>query len=236
MKTLTIKLKAPLQAYGNEATFGRRTTNPYPTKSAVIGMISASLGYGRNDKRILELNNLSFAVRSDQPGQVVNDFQIVEYAKSATKKAKKLTYRYYLQDAIFMVAIGSENEELIEKIHYALQHPKFPLFLGRRSCPPAGPLEIEVFNNQNPLKVLKSMDWQAAKWYQRKHSNFSAELVYDANLGSKDNFTFQLKDKVGSFDQRNRYHDYREVVSTYIPMKHQINAHAETTHDIMSNI
>ena len=52
MKTLTIKLKAPLQAYGNEATFGRRTTNPYPTKSAVIGMISASLGYGRNDKRV----------------------------------------------------------------------------------------------------------------------------------------------------------------------------------------
>jgi len=56
MKTLTIKLKAPLQAYGNEVTFRRRTTSPYPTKSAVIGMISASLGYSRNDKRILELN------------------------------------------------------------------------------------------------------------------------------------------------------------------------------------
>lgn len=236
MKTLTIKLKAPLQAYGNEATFERRTTNPYPTKSAVIGMISASLGYDRNDKRILKLNDLEFAVRSDQPGQVINDFQIVEYAKSATKKTKKLTYRYYLQDAIFMVAIGSENDDLIEKIHYALQHPKFSLFLGRRSCPPAGPLEIEMFDNQNPLNVLKSMDWQAAEWYQRKHSSFNAELVYDATLGSKDNFTFQLKDKVGSFDQRNRYHDYREVVSTYIPMKNQVNTHAETTHDIMSNI
>ena len=89
MKTLTIKLKAPLQAYGNEATFERRTTNPYPTKSAVIGMISASLGYDRNDKKILKLNDLEFAVRSDQPGQIVNDFQIVEYAKSATKKTIK---------------------------------------------------------------------------------------------------------------------------------------------------
>ena len=46
----------------------------------------------------------------------------------------------------------------------------------------------------------------------------------------------EVKDKVGSFDQRNRYHDYREVVSTYIPMKNQINKHAETMHDIMSNI
>ena len=233
MKTLTIKLKAPLQAYGNEVTFRKRTTSPYPTKSAVIGMISASLGYSRNDKRILELNNLSFAVRSDQPGQVLSDFQIVEYTKNTKPK---LTYRYYLQDALFMVAIGSDDDELIEKIHYALQHPKFSLFLGRRSCPPAGPLEIEVFNNQNPLNVLKSMDWQAAEWYQRKHCNFNAELIYDANLGSKDNFTFQIKDNVESFDQRNRSHNYREVVSTYIPMKNQMNSHAETTHDIMSNI
>lgn len=135
-----------------------------------------------------------------------------------------------------MVAIGSDDDELIEKIHYALQHPKFSLFLGRRSCPPAGPLEIEMFNNQRPLNVLKSMDWQAAEWYQRKHSNFNAELIYDTDLGSKDNFTFQIKDKVGSFDQRNRYYNYREVVSTYIPMKNKINAHVETTHDIMSNI
>lgn len=236
MKTLTIKLKAPLQSYGNEATFGRRTTSPYPTKSAVIGLIAAALGYRRNDERILRLNELQLAVRSDQPGRIMDDFQIVEYAKSLTKKAKKLTYRYYLQDAIFMVAIGSENNDLIESIHYALQHPSFPLFLGRRSCPPAGPLEITVFDNQDPLTVLKSMDWQAAKWYQRRHSTFKAELIYDASLGSKNDFTFQLRDKVGSFDQRNRYHNYREVVSTYIPMKNEIDSHAETEHDIMANI
>lgn len=236
MKTLTIKLKAPLQSYGNEATFGRRTTSPYPTKSAVIGLIAAALGYRRNDERILRLNELQLAVRSDQPGQIMNDFQIVEYAKSLTKKAKKLTYRYYLQDAIFMVAIGSENSDLMNEIHYALRHPKFPLFLGRRSCPPAGPLEIEVFDNQDPLMVLQTLDWQATEWYQKKHSNFKAEIVYDASLGSNDNFKFQLRDEVGSFDQRNRYHNYREVVSTYIPMKNETKWHAETKHDIMANI
>ena len=56
MKTLTIKLTAPLQSYGNEATFERRTTSYYPTKSAVIGMIAAALGYRRTDERILKLN------------------------------------------------------------------------------------------------------------------------------------------------------------------------------------
>lgn len=236
MKTLTLKLKAPLQAYGNEATFGRRTSNPYPTKSAVIGVIAAALGYDRRNSKIIDLNKLSFATRVDQPGKIMSDFQIVEYAKNANKKDKKLTYRDYLQDAIFMVAIGSENSDLINEIHYALRHPKFPLFLGRRSCPPAGPLEIEVFDNQNPLMVLQTMGWQAAEWYQKKHSNFKAEIVYDASLGSNDNFKFQLRDEVGSFDQRNRYHNYREVVSTYIPMKNETKWHAETMHDIMANI
>ena len=41
MKTLTIKLTGPLQSYGNEATFSRRTSYHYPSKSAVIGLIAA---------------------------------------------------------------------------------------------------------------------------------------------------------------------------------------------------
>ena len=61
MKTLTIKLTAPLQSYGNEATFERRTTNDYPTKSAVIGMVAAALGYRRADARIASLNELQLA-------------------------------------------------------------------------------------------------------------------------------------------------------------------------------
>ncbi|EFQ53882.1 hypothetical protein HMPREF9265_1249 [Limosilactobacillus oris PB013-T2-3] len=33
MKTLTIKLTGPLQSYGNEATFSRRTSYHYPLKA-----------------------------------------------------------------------------------------------------------------------------------------------------------------------------------------------------------
>ena len=35
MKTLVIRLTAPLQSYGNEATFNRRTSNYYPSKSDI---------------------------------------------------------------------------------------------------------------------------------------------------------------------------------------------------------
>lgn len=90
MKTLVIRLTAPLQSYGNEATFNRRTSNYYPSKSAVIGMIAAALGYRRDDSRINNLNNLKLAVRIDQPGKFMTDFQVVEYQKIHHLKPRKL--------------------------------------------------------------------------------------------------------------------------------------------------
>lgn len=88
MKTLAINFKAPLQSFGNEATFTRRTTNDYPSKSAVIGMLAAALGYHRDDERITDLNDLLFAVRIDQPGKVLHEFQTVEWKKKTHVKSR----------------------------------------------------------------------------------------------------------------------------------------------------
>lgn len=164
MKTLTIKLTAPLQAYGNEASFERRTSWPAPSKSAVVGMIAAALGMRREDERIKSLNDLAYAVRVDQIGKTMTEFQTVEW-KPGTRK---LTYRDHYQDAVYVAAVGSEDEELIGKIEYALKHPRFQLYLGRRACPPAGVLRIESFADTDPVKVLENMPWQAEKWYQNK--------------------------------------------------------------------
>lgn len=96
MKTLTIKLTGPLQSYGNEATFSRRTSYHYPSKSAVIGLIAAALGYRRGDLRIKRLNELKMAVRIDQPGRTLTDFQTIEYNQKNGKRS--LSYRDYLQE------------------------------------------------------------------------------------------------------------------------------------------
>lgn len=241
MKTLIIKLAAPLQSYGNEASFGRRTTNYFPTKSAVLGMIAAAMGYRRDDKRILELNDLSFAVRIDQPGKITTDFQIAEYAKNANKTARKLTYRNYLQDAVFLVGISSEKDDWIDKIKFAVQHPKFQLYLGRRSNPPAGPLEVDTFDDKNPLLVLKDLKWSASDWYKKRHKSSSTniEIISDVDLVKKDNKSntfIQIKDKIGSFDQKNIYHNYLEAVSLYVTLKNDLYSRESTDHDIMSFI
>lgn len=229
MKTLVIRLTAPLQSYGNEATFNRRTSNYYPSKSAVIGMIAAALGYRRDDSRINDLNNLKLAVRIDQPGKFMTDFQVVEYQKNSSSKTKKVTYRSYLQDAVFTVAIGSDDEKII-RIKTALEHPKFQLFLGRRSNPPAGPLIMKEYDD-DPMTVLKQLPWKASRWYQKRLKSkpyYFAEIIADADL-VPDQPNFLVKDKVTSFDQKNRSHGYRAVVRE---RQKVLNPYADSTeHD-----
>jgi len=233
MKTLTIKLTAPLQSYGNEATFERRTTSYYPTKSAVIGMIAAALGYRRTDERILKLNELDFAVRLDQVGQTLTDYQTVEWKKNT----RKITYRDYLQDAVFVVAISSHDDQAIDQIKFALRHPRFPLFLGRRSNAPAGVLQLQEFSDTTPIVVLKKLSWQAAAWYQKQHHSPSVEIIADANLVSTPS-SAMVKDQVVSFNQRHRRYQFRAITRIKIALDSLDvqKSESETQHDIMSNL
>ncbi|MFD1124645.1 type I-E CRISPR-associated protein Cas5/CasD [Lentilactobacillus raoultii] len=217
MKTITIRLAGLLQSYGNEAPFNIRTTSNYPSKSAVIGMISAAFGYQRDCSKIQIFNRLEFAVRIDQPGKLLTDFQTVHTAKSSYT-----THRDYLQDAVFVVAIGSDDEQLIDDIDEALHHPKYQLFLGRRANVPAGILKTKVFKNTNPLTALKQLSCQADEWYQYQHyqgrDSIQLKVLGDANL-VPDAESFLVKDTVKSFDQSHRQHGFRAVVESNVITK-----------------
>ena len=151
MSTLLLRLAAPLQAWGTESKFESRRTQREPSKSGVIGMLAAALGL-RRDADLSELTALRFGVRVDREGKVIRDFHTAQAVK-AVKAAKKdkneepekigyVTSRYYLSDAVFLVGLESEDHALLEKIETALRAPYFPLFLGRRSCPPTLPLVL----------------------------------------------------------------------------------------------
>lgn len=227
MKILTIKLTAPLQSYGNEATFERRTTGDYPTKSAVVGMIAAALGYRRSDQRIVALNELKFAVRIDQTGRILTDFQTVEWKANT----RKVTYRDYLQDAVFMVAVGSQDEALMEKIDWALHHPRFQLFLGRRSNAPAGVLRTQLSTAASPVATLEQVAWQAIPSYRHRHDGQDLEIIADADL-IPDAQGAMVKDQVRSFVQRNRQHEFRAVAVTRVnPNSLELQG---TAHDVLA--
>ncbi len=200
-------------------------------------MVAAALGYRRDDQRISDLNKLTFAVRVDQPGRILEDFQTVEWKKDK----RKVTYRDYLQDAVFVVALGSNDEALINQIDEALRYPRFQLFLGRRSNVPAGPLKIETFSDSNPVDALSTLKWQASEWYQKKkaaHSSFKAELFADAAL-IPNGREMMVKDRAESFDQRNRRFSFRAVTKKYVEFKTKTNidvSHSEGGHDAMGAV
>jgi CRISPR system Cascade subunit CasD len=135
MSTLLLRFAAPLQAWGAESKFERRGTGREPTKSGVIGMLAAALGR-RRDESVDDLVSLKFGVRIDRPGQITRDFHI---AKS--QKQTYVTNRYYLEDAVFLVGLEGEKS-LLQKLDSAVLSPFFPIFLGRRSCPPTGQISL----------------------------------------------------------------------------------------------
>ncbi|WP_461224024.1 type I-E CRISPR-associated protein Cas5/CasD [Lacticaseibacillus suihuaensis] len=230
MKTLTLELTAPLQSYGNEAAFSRRTTFDHPTKSAVVGLLAAALGYNRSDPRLIDLNQLLLAVRVDQPGVLTTDYQTVEW-KADTRK---VTYRDYLQDAVFVVAVGSEDDALIDALQLALLRPRFQLYLGRRADPPAGPLRVATHADADPVAVLQRLPWQAAPWFRRRHrQGIEAELFADATLVPAGRARL-VKDVLTSAAQADRRFTFREEVTLRVPLRDPLAPGNETAHDAFS--
>lgn len=203
MKTILLKFSAPLQSWGARSHFDTRQTDAYPSKSGVIGLLAASLGYRRADERVEKLNELMFGVRIDQEGTLVRDFQTVTKEKDELNAAKYVTNRYYLQDAVFVVALSHDEDVVIDEILEALQKPFFGLFLGRRACPVTSDLVLGV-KEMGVIDSLKDYPWQAMEWRQRRAGD-SVRLTIYADHEMMPNATkLARNDRVISFSQENR--------------------------------
>jgi CRISPR system Cascade subunit CasD len=206
---LVLRLAAPLQSWGSSSRFKKLTTEREPTKSGVVGLLAAALGRERGAD-LEDLVSLRFGVRIDQPGELLRDFHT---AHSLDGKQAFISYRHYLCDAVFVVGLESDDEGLLDSIQAALQHPRFPLYLGRRACPPAG--QVVLGCKPMPLEqALREQSWQASTWYQRRRRRdrtVKLELVTDVLPGIPNSFT--RRDLPLSFDQEYRRYGFRSLQS-----------------------
>ncbi|KFI61973.1 type I-E CRISPR-associated protein Cas5/CasD [Bifidobacterium cuniculi] len=160
MPVLLAVLKGPMQSWGASSRFMRRETEMMPTKSGVIGMVAGALGM----ERIASLDrfkSLRFGVRIDQRGTLLKDYHTV-----TKDKETKVSQRFYLQDAVFLIGLESPSRDELECFQAALGAPFYPLYLGRRSCPPDGPIRSWIIEDDLE-HALAAAPWQAAEWYQR---------------------------------------------------------------------
>ncbi len=173
--TLLLRLEGPLQAWGGYGSkFVVRRTHDAPTKSGVLGILCAAMGIGRKDSRsrLSALNDLRLGVRIDRPGVRWWDYHTVGGGARVpiaerigkTKPGAMLTRREYLCDASFLVALrGDEN--LLNEVHTKLHAPEWPIFLGRKCCPPSVPLlgqdeAIDTGDFANLEDALCAVPWR----------------------------------------------------------------------------
>ena len=204
LKTLLLKLKGPMQSWGTSSRFETRMTDYYPSKSAVIGIIAASFGYKRDeDEKIQRLNDLDFAVRIDQEGVLKKDYQtVIKCKNNGVFERNYVTNRYYMEDAVYVVAISHADEAWMDEIHDALRHPCFQPFMGRRSCPLPPDFIIDMVED-GVIEALETLEWQAAPWYRKKHAQYRADIYADKDLIPDAPHSLR-NDRVVSFSQKAR--------------------------------
>ncbi|TQM75748.1 type I-E CRISPR-associated protein Cas5/CasD [Thermopolyspora flexuosa] len=208
MSVLLMQLAGPLQSWGSSSRFARRSTEPAPTKSGVIGLLAAAQGR-RRGADLTDLARLRFGVRIDQPGVSVRDFQTAHHF--VTDAAMPVSERYYLADAVFVAAVEGE-QRLIHDLHRALRTPAFLPYLGRRSCPPARPIDLGVRDDLTLVEALEREEWHAAPWHQRRHRDRYVTLEALVEATPEDGPADTLRDQPVSFDPLHRRYALRGVL------------------------
>lgn len=197
MSTLLLRLAGPMQSWGTDSKFDVRRTEREPSKSGVIGLVAAALGIQRQDTESLKkLAGLRFGVRVDREGAMIQDFHTARPEKGSAY----VTYRYYLADAVFVAGLESDDAELLNQIAKAVQVPVFPLYLGRRSCPPTGRVFLGI--SEKPLKdaLLESAPSTFTRLVMDAEQNEPGGLAHDVPV---------------SFDPSRREYAFRRVTEWY---------------------
>ncbi len=160
MEYLLFRLYGPLASWGEVAVGESRHTAVYPGKSALVGLLAAALGISRDEeeRQIALAAGYRFAVKVISAGHPLRDYHTAQAPDSVGKFVYRtrrdelvvgkerlgtiLSSREYRCDALSLVAVVAVPSApyTLAEIQTALLKPRFHLYLGRKSCPVAVPL------------------------------------------------------------------------------------------------
>ncbi len=163
---LVFRLYGSLASWGEIAVGESRHSAVYPSKSALLGLLGAAVGVRREDDAGQQalFRGYRFGVKLVCAGTPLRDYHTVQappqqrnvrYRSRRQELAEKsrlgtlLSAREYRCDSISLVAaeaLPDARWELAD-LTEALRRPHFPLYLGRKSCPPALPLMPQLVSS-----------------------------------------------------------------------------------------
>lgn len=186
--SLLLRFAGPQQSWGS-SEMADRNSEPVPTRSAVIGLLAASLGAPRNQWPDWLYATTMWA-RVDRKGELSTDFHTVgvpsdEVVEIRSRHRKitgnsgradfiiplgsgagwrlgggtMVTNRQYLADAEFFIALQHPDESRTEQLATATRRPVFMTYLGRKAFAPAFPFHLGLRAGA-PQQVLESFPTQ----------------------------------------------------------------------------
>lgn len=242
--TLVLRLAAPLQAWGTSSRHNYRTTGIHPSKAGIIGLLAAAQGLDRGADLSL-LNDLTLAVRVDQPGRIMMDFHTVSsldgsplpaakvnakglQSRTSPNKFTYVTRRQYIEDAVF-VAMVEGDSRFVTTLADAVCNPRYPLSLGRRSCVPSEPLVVHSPSSAvwhaAAEELIGEIPWQKGRASEN-----------DKSIGSEVTLTATIDDLEGedvvadvpvSFDPRRRGFQTRRVRHLWVTLPTGKESHGD---------
>ncbi len=164
---LALLLDSPLQSWGTSSRFQRRSTDAFPSKSGVLGLVAAAMGIDKHapgeEAQLVPLAALRFSIHRvarTVDGEVAPVLRLTDYHTvgggydedidpwarlSTPRKASGgpfgtvLTQREYLTDAVFAAVLHGPRA-LLATIATSLSDPVWGIWLGRKCCAPATPV------------------------------------------------------------------------------------------------
>ncbi|MBF0172196.1 MAG: type I-E CRISPR-associated protein Cas5/CasD [Magnetococcales bacterium] len=178
---LLFRLHGPMASWGRIAVGEVRLSDDHPTHSAMMGLLAAALGIRRHEEALLTAlaEGYALAVRLDAPGELLRDYHTVQTPQTTDMKHRPkrcrsdqltvprnrlktmLTTREYRCDAWYSVAIMARPcaPYPLQHLAQSLDFPRFPLYLGRKSCPLALPLRPQVLRAENLAAAFQTVQF-----------------------------------------------------------------------------
>lgn len=179
---LVLRLASPLIAFGSEAIDNFGVIQDFPALSMVTGLLANAMGWDRGDKeahnRLQE--RLRIGSRLEKDGSRLTDFQTAQLGAkdqgwttwgvpeerrggAESYNSPHLRYRDYHADLTALVVLRLEPADeapTLADLAHALDHPKRPLFIGRKPCLPTGRLMAGCVEANNVLAALTSLPFE----------------------------------------------------------------------------
>jgi CRISPR system Cascade subunit CasD len=178
MDCLLLRFDAPIMSFGGVCVDQINPTDYFPGKAMITGLIGNALGWDHRDTDSLDRlqERLQVASRWDAEPVRLIDFHTVYLGQDhlvgtgwttrgrtegrgsgPSTSGTHIRYRHYLANGVLTAAVTilGDDYPTLEHIEHALRYPARPLFLGRKTCIPSGPILLGLRHAEHLIDALR---------------------------------------------------------------------------------